>query len=324
MKTKTKILRPLESAPRVIVPGSIYAVVSYPAKLYTWCSTRRAAVVVPAYSIPAGTTCPGAVYHPLAADPADPTGPGIPAVCKSCYAERFEKLRINVRASHDARLVDVADAARAWGRLWIRYGDQMRVQDAALTAIMRDACEATPPSQDPPAAIIWMSRDRDRDAVVAWVWRVVSAMRVGLSRATECACCLEHVRIRWHMGGDIFSLQYASLLRIVWQVLLDLYPTLRIWCPTRNWHDGVPVRVKDATRALASWHPRVNVVASGLHVGMTVPFAEWHGSVSMVVRHWQDVATGYDACHAQTTPEGICGECRTCYVPGARVAYHAH
>ncbi len=308
------------------MPNSIYSVASYPAKLYTWCSTRRAAVVVPSYSIPAGTTCPGAVYHPLAADPADPTGTGAPAVCKSCYAERLEALRPNVRASHDARLVDVADAARAWGRLWMRHGHQIdRLNDWLVLGVI-DACETAPPSQEPPLSLVWggVSPDRDRDVVVGWVWRVVSAMRIGISRQVECECCIEHLRIRWHMGGDIFSLQYASLLRIVWQVLLDLYPTLTIWCPTRNWHEGVPVRVKAATRALAQWHPRVNVVASGLHVGLTVPFEEWHGSVSMVVRHWQDVATGYDACHAQTTPEGICGECRTCYVPGARVAYHAH
>ena len=257
------------------------------------------------------------------------------AVCADCYAARLIRLRRNVRDAHGARWADVTDAARAYGRHGMRAMTRGRTEATYLDAVTEYWRAGGAPAQNVPESVMIRVRHAaGTDAVAfaerwtAWAWRVDSAMRVAFGRALECPCCRAFLRIRWHMSGDIFSPAYAALIRLVWAPLLDSFQTLHIWAPTRNWHDGTPTRVRDATTALASFHARANLVASALYVGgvVTAEAPAAYTSRTMVGASVDAItAAGYDACHAQTrSASHNCAECVRCYVTGTRVGYVKH
>ena len=338
---RPRLIKPRANMPRIVVPDSVFSIASYPTKLETFCEFRNARIVVPSYSLPSGTTCPGAVYTPDAL--------GRSAVCKDCYAEKLLRLRTNVRDSHAARLVDVTAAARAWSKHSIlsesdlltrqrNWRDGMRLHDSESNGSPLAWSAAMPPElfqrMGEYETIGTNGREIGECAGVwsAWAYRVTAAMVLALTPQTDCTHCIARgLRIRWHMSGDIFSDHYANMLRLVFMFLLDKYPTLHIWVPTRNWHDGTPTRVRGATVDLARMHDRLNVVASGLHVGEVVGEGEdaWaYRSHTAVVKRAGDVGElggGYVVCHAQTdSPDHTCRECDRCYRVGTRVAYVKH
>jgi len=353
---RPRLIKPRANLPRIIVPDSVFSIASYPTKLETFCTVRNARIVVPSYSLPSGTTCPGAVYTPDLA--------GKAAVCKDCYAEKLLRLRANVRDSHAARLVDVTAAARAWAkhsilsesdlltrqRNWVHA---MRLHDArsVAQAAHGDTASISPlawarswSAAVPPELVQGMGeyetvgpngREIGECAGVwaSWAYRVTAAMVLALTPQTDCTHCIANgLRIRWHMSGDIFSEHYANMLRLVFMFLLNKYPTLNIWVPTRNWHDGTPTRVRGATVDLARLHDRLNVVASGLHVGEVVGEGEdawaYRSRTAVVDRAGEVGELGdgeYVVCHAQTeSPDHTCRECDRCYRVGTRVAYVKH
>ncbi len=269
------------------------------------------------------------------------------AVCGGCYAIRLARMRANVADAHAARWRDVLPATRAWARTGRLIGAARRLRwaETVAEAVARDLSahesEAMPPTVARVVAEAHASEaETAAEAVAIWAaygWRVVAAMAGGLSRQAECAdCTAGGLRARWHMMGDIFSAPYAELLRhVIWATLAETFPTLRTWAPTRSWHESVPPRLRAAVDSLATWGAanRVNVSASALTVGATVPeaVARRYGGASAVAATVADVPrlgrqyaeTG--ACYAQTeSPTHACGDCTACYLVGARVPYIWH
>ena len=360
------ILRVSLSRRYTVADGGEFAVASYPKKLHMACRHRGAMVVVPSYSLPAGgAACPTAVYDSaIAAEAVAEWGAPREAVadavaeaeartiCGGCYMVRLARLRANVRGAHDARFAEAVRMVRAWSRSGRILGEAVRLRAAHMVA--EAACDAIangreaetwPPEVARAVRLATYGEAEDgASAVAEWAaiaWRIIRSMSAGLSRQLECAeCAAEDIRMRWHMGGDIFAVSYAAILRhVIWRALLDLYTALRIWNPTRGWHGRVPHRLRAAIESLAEWGAsaetggRVIVSASALLVGEAVPdsVARRFGGASAVARDAEAVASlpaEYSAggpCAAQS--ENVthsCEDCRVCYTPRNRVPYLLH
>jgi hypothetical protein len=354
-------------AGHVAVPGTPYGHASFPTKLATWCDTRGARVVVPSHALPAHASCPSAVTAsvPHADAPGAQWGEGegdAPAVCgdgpRGCYAARYLAMRPGALAAHDARYADMRAATAAWARVVRVVGERVAAAaggawasaarvacvvgdvgegDALALAVTGAAWHAIAPHV-PPSRVGVVVGDVATWGAVAW--RVVRAMWWGMVPQMACPCCVAGARLRWHMSGDVYSWAHADTLRHIWAALVDAVPSLRVWCPSRNWHDGAPRRLRDSTYALATWRPSVvRVVPSALHHDHDVPVdvvTAWYGG-SVVVSGADTaalaLASGVPTCHAQARAvTHTCEHCDTCYgtvddmgaVVPVRVAYRAH
>ena len=315
MKRNRPIIR-VPDAHVIRVPESAYNLISYPTKLYRYCATRNSDIVIPGYSLPAGTACPAAVY-------------GSGSVCEICYAATLIRLRKNVKTSHDHRFRDSVDNSKRWHSAAIVTGMGNDILADYMSGIMIDdykynrqlTGKLTGNVSLAVADMINMLQCNGLMAAVGYCYRLIDAMVMALGPQSQCPCCKENMRIRWHVSGDIYSDHYASLLTVVFRVLGSLYPNLKIWLPTRNWHAAAPQRLIDATDKL-SFITNVNVVYSGLYVDI-IDDAARMPSNTIVISNKNSVPDGYTACHAQMT-HSHCGDCRRCYDSDTRVAYIKH
>jgi hypothetical protein len=351
------ILRTSPTRRYPVAIGSPYTIASAPTKLHRLCRHRAAIVTVPSYSLPAPSTCPGIIgdaesYRRAVASFSEVAESHEIStyryVCPDCYAVDMTDRYPSALAAHDARFDVIAAATRAWSRAvgLIGVARHDGIAQAVAAGIVRDlgVVERATWRDAPSVADAVDSTPHEvRPLIATWAaaaWDIVRAISGGLSRQVECADCVaESIYVRWHMSGDIYSAAYADMLRLViWESLLTYYETLRLWNPSRLWHDAVPPRLKAAVDRLVAWcaeshDGRAVMVASGIAVDVPVPESvatAWR-SLSAVASHVDALAAGgplasYGApCHAQAeSPAHICGECARCYVPLARVPYLLH
>ena len=299
--------------------------ISFPTALYGWCATRRKHVETPSYSLPAHLACPSAVTDNatyqrikakgLARRNAELDTRGIECdheprfVCAMCYASKGTFRFTSTVLSHLARYDDSRRAVADYVRLSY-LPDTLEAKEQLLAGTY------TAPS--------------DPDRMPEWIRYVLDLIRAyehGISGYTACECCIP--RIRHHASGDVWSPSYAALLNIVFRVLTNLYPTLIIWCPTRNGHLMTGIRLLEATLRLADI-PRVNVVCSGLVVDLSPDddpaYTGGFSSLSMVGTSAETITSaGYTVCHKQSgSVTHTCSECVACYIPETRTGYIEH
>jgi len=307
----------------VVVDNARY--ISYPTALYGWCETRGKHVETPSYSLPAHLACPSAVtsdatYQRIKAKGLakrnaqfDAHGPACDHeprfVCAHCYASKGTFRFGSTVLAHLARYDDSRRAVADYVRLSYVPGTLLeKEQLVAGTYVTPEYPHQTPE---------W----------IRYVQDLIRAYEVGISGYTKCKCCIP--RIRHHASGDVWSPGYAELLAIVFGYLVAKYPTLIIWCPTRNGHLMTGIRLLSATLRLGEIE-RVNVVCSGLVVDLSPDqdpaYTGGFTSLSMVATS-ADIITsaGYTVCHKQQgSVTHTCSDCTACYDPMTRTGYIEH
>ena len=323
--------------------------ISFPTALYGWCATRGKHVETPSYSLPAHLACPSAVtsnatYQMIKARglakrnaDLDTHGPSCDHeprfVCAHCYASKGTFRFGSTVLAHLARFEDSKLAATSYVDCLKHLPDTSEYLISGMTEFLRYFANngITPPLVNHGSvtgtSYIGYNHLPLQMSHETYVYNLITSYMVGISGYTSCKCCIP--RIRHHASGDVWSPSYAALLDIVFRVLTSLYPTLIIWCPTRNGHLMTGLRLLEATLKLADI-PRVNVVCSGLVVDLSPDrdpaYTGGFSSLSMVGTS-ADVITsaGYTVCHKQDgSVTHTCSECVACYIPETRTGYIEH
>ena len=299
--------------------------ISFPTALYGWCETRRKHVETPSYSLPAHLACPSAVttnatYQRIKARGLAKRNAKLDAhgsacdheprfVCAHCYASKGTFRFNSTVLAHLARFEDSKRAVADYVRL--SYVPSTLLEKEQLVA----GTYVTP--EYPNLTPEW----------IRYVQDLIQAYEHGISAYTACDCCIP--RIRHHASGDVWSPGYAELLAIVFGYLVAKYPTLIIWCPTRNGHLMTGIRLLSATLRLGEIE-RVNVVCSGLVVDLSPDkdpaYTGGFASLSMVATSADIITTaGYTVCHKQSgSVTHTCSSCTACYDPMTRTGYIEH
>jgi hypothetical protein len=323
--------------------------ISYPTALYGWCETRQKHVETPSYSLPAHLACPSAVttdatYQKIKArglakrnaqlDAHGPACDHAPRfVCAMCYASKGTFRFGSTVLAHLARFEDSKLAAKDYTDTLKLLPDTSEYLVANLTSLLRYYATTgiTPPVNANGAVTgisdVGYNHMPLQMAHETYVYNLITGYMVGISGYTKCKCCIP--RIRHHASGDVWSPAYAELLSVVFRVLTNLYPTLIIWCPTRNGHLMVGIRLLSATLALSEI-PRVNMVCSGLVVDLSPDqdpaYTGGFSSLSMVGTSADTITSaGYTVCHKQSgSVTHTCSNCVACYIPETRTGYIEH
>ena len=323
--------------------------ISYPTALYGWCATREKHVETPSYSLPAHLACPSAVtsnatYQRIKAKglarrnaELDTRGSSCDHeprfVCAHCYASKGTFRFGSTVLAHLARFEDSKLAAKDYAETLQHLPDTSQYLIDTLTSFLAYYANngIIAPLTDN-GTVTGFSDDGYNYLPLqlqheTYIYNLITSYMVGLSGYTSCECCVP--RIRHHASGDVWSPAYAALLNIVFRVLTNLYPTLIIWCPTRNGHLMTGLRLLEATLRLADI-PRVNVVCSGLVVDLSPDndpaYTGGFSSLSMVGSSAATiVSAGYTVCHKQSgSVTHTCSDCIACYIPETRTGYIEH
>jgi hypothetical protein len=323
--------------------------ISYPTALYGWCATRGKHVETPSYSLPAHLACPSAVttdatYQRIKARglakrnaQLDTRGASCDHeprfVCAHCYASKGTFRFGSTVLAHLARFEDSKIAAKDYTETLALLPEQSAYLISGMTEFLRYFANTgiTPPLVNHGSVTGTSYTGYNhlplQMAHETYVYNLIIGYMVGISGYTKCKCCIP--RIRHHASGDVWSPSYAALLNIVFTVLTNLYPTLIIWCPTRNGHLMTGIRLLSATLALADI-PRVNMVCSGLVVDLSpdqdLAYTGGFSSLSMVGTSSATITSaGYTVCHKQSgSVTHTCSECMECYIPETRTGYIKH
>lgn len=323
--------------------------ISYPTALYGWCETRGKHVETPSYSLPAHLACPSAVtsdvtYQKIKARGLAKRNAQLDAhgascdheprfVCAHCYASKGTFRFSSTVLAHLARFEDSKLAAKDYTDTLKLLPDTSEYLVASLTSLLRYYATTgiTPPVLDNGSVTgisdVGYNHLPLQMAHETYVYNLITGYMVGISGYTKCKCCIP--RIRHHASGDVWSPAYAELLTVVFRVLTNLYPTLLIWCPTRNGHLMTGIRLLSATLRLGEIE-RVNMVCSGLVVDLApdhdLAYTGGYSSLSMVGTAADTITSaGYTVCHKQSgSVTHTCSSCTACYDPMTRTGYIEH
>ena len=127
-----------------------------------------------------------------------------------------------------------------------------------------------------------------------------------LWQAAFILCMSKETHFRWHSAGDIFSPEYAQLMREA----IELTPHVKHWIPTREARNAAPLM--DLFNAVVRVSDDMVNQANNKH----------HGNTSGV--HTQENGGRGQECPAYKQ-EGSCQECRACWSNDvAHVSYKIH